>query len=64
MKRKALYLPENLHERLRIYAERENRTMVLTIKSWLDVFFSSKKMRDFIHTKEAEILAEILNDDQ
>lgn len=54
MKRKAVYLPEELHERLRIYAERENRTMVLTIKSWLDVFFSSKKMRGYVDAKLAE----------
>lgn len=38
MKRKALYMPEELHGRLQEIADREDRTMVLQLKHWIGIF--------------------------
>lgn len=45
MKRKALYMPVELHEKLQKIADREDRTMVLQLKHWLDIF-GPKKVKD------------------
>lgn len=56
MKRKALYLPEEIHRRLQLIAERNDRTMVLQVKNWVDIFAVKEKK------KSEEIIEELYDE--